>query len=122
MLKGFWIMVNSKRARDSDKTGGIPRYVVLEKHAKKILTDSDGVQKEAYILKVPCITLRENIQNDLEMLRRHFEVGVAPYQAKRRLRKFLIATIKGVLLAYVTFSWFVDVHALNKQNYYTCSH
>lgn len=41
---------------------GFLAFLALEANAKLVLTDSGGVQEETSILKVPCVTLRDNTE------------------------------------------------------------
>ena len=41
---------------------GFLKFLQLEANARLVLTDSGGVQEETCILKIPCVTLRDNTE------------------------------------------------------------
>ena len=61
LMKKFSITVNSKNLKLVEPVS-YQEMIVLEKYARAIITDSGGVQKEAYFAGVPCIVLRDETE------------------------------------------------------------
>jgi UDP-GlcNAc3NAcA epimerase len=56
MIKKYSIKINSNISL-TEPVGHLD-FIALQRYAYKVITDSGGVQKEAYLLGKPCITLR----------------------------------------------------------------
>ncbi|MDG6219499.1 MAG: UDP-N-acetylglucosamine 2-epimerase, partial [Candidatus Thermoplasmatota archaeon] len=61
-LKQFGLYYKLKDSVILTQPLGFFDFIKLMNNSRMILTDSGGVQKEAYVLKVPCVTLRENTE------------------------------------------------------------
>ena len=63
-------------------------FIALLQNSLKAVTDSGGIQKEAYLLKVPCITMRKNTEW-IETLRGQWNVltGVDSKKLIKAIRK-----------------------------------
>jgi UDP-N-acetylglucosamine 2-epimerase (non-hydrolysing) len=61
-LQTFGLWERLKQHVKLVKPLGYLEFLKLLNNARMILTDSGGIQKEAYILGIPCVTLRENTE------------------------------------------------------------
>lgn len=80
---------------------GYVEMITLTRHAQVVLTDSGGLQKEAYFFQVPCITLRTETEW-IELIDHGFNV-LAPLD-----KDAILATYERV--HQKTFSWGIPLY------------
>ena len=70
--------------------------IQLEANAKVILTDSGGVQKEAYFAQVPCVTLRDETEW-VELVEHHFNT-LGGHEPERICKAFDEIVVRSISL------------------------
>ena len=70
-------------------------FLILEENAKLILTDSGGVQEEACILNIPCVTLRDNTERpETVEVGKNIVAGCEPERILNCVNKMLSAELR----------------------------
>jgi UDP-GlcNAc3NAcA epimerase len=78
ILSKLSAIVLSKNLTVIDPVGYL-NMVYLIQHCSKVMTDSRGLQKEAFFFKKPCITLRDETEW-LELIENDFNILVGAYE------------------------------------------
>lgn len=68
---------------------GYLEFIGLQMNSKRIITDSGGIQKEAYILKKPCVTLRSETEW-IETVKAGWNLLINPFREKNYKQKIEI--------------------------------
>ena len=61
-IKEFGLKLKVPNGIELSEPLGFLEFLQLEANAKLVLTDSGGIQEETCILKIPCVTLRDNTE------------------------------------------------------------
>ena len=65
-------------------------FLVLLKNCKLVITDSGGVQEESCILKVPCVTVRNNTERpETVEVGANYIAGTDPYNILKGIKIML---------------------------------
>ena len=93
-LKEFNLFGKLNSAVEFLKPQGYLNMIKLQKKASLIVTDSGGLQKEAFFLKTPCVTLREETEW-IELVDAKWNV-VCPPKSKNKIIKTIIKQINSI--------------------------
>jgi UDP-N-acetylglucosamine 2-epimerase (non-hydrolysing) len=98
MLESFNLMDNVKNISNLHlmEPVGYLDFLMLENNAKLILTDSGGIQEEACILNIPCLTLRDNTERPETVdVGKNMIVGVEKENVLNGIEKMLSRRLTG---------------------------
>jgi UDP-N-acetylglucosamine 2-epimerase (non-hydrolysing) len=88
----LWQAMEDNPAMTLAEPLGYLDFLHLIKNASLVITDSGGIQEETTVLKVPCVTLRENTERPITVsLGTNYLIGIDP----EKIMKTVAAILEG---------------------------